>query len=197
MNMNVEHNLFGIPVYEGQAAERRFNSIQTEIEKTISQTTFNRPTNWNTSTQSVSDPSFNTDFIKSCPNLKTEIHYHICNFFDKIDSAVNVNNYKILSSWITKTDKGQHAHLHAHGEHDIAGVYYYKTNGNDGSIFFESPVEVLKNSYCFRHLHKRIRFRPEVGKILLFPAWFMHGVSENTTNNERISVSFNITFNRY
>lgn len=201
MYNSVEHYLFGIPVYDSRVAGIKLESIQDEITKVLDDVkktnSFKRPEGWNSSTHLVSDPTFQTDFVRKCPILKEEIHYHVCNFLENIGSYVPINNYKITSSWLTQTQKGQHAHLHAHGENDIAGVYYHTTNEDDGSIFFESPVEVLKSSFCFRHLHKRLRFKPEVGKIMLFPAWLLHGVSENTSDHERISVSFNITFNRF
>ncbi len=32
---------------------------------------------------------------------------------------------------------------------------------------------------------------PEAGKLLMFPSWLEHGVPQNTTDEERISMSFN------
>jgi uncharacterized protein (TIGR02466 family) len=34
--------------------------------------------------------------------------------------------------------------------------------------------------------------QPKVGELLLFPSWLPHFVLPNTSNEERISVSFNI-----
>ena len=199
--MNNSHYLFGIPVYNNNVTGDKFDAVQNEIGKVLEDTertqSFRRPDGWNSSTQLVSDPTFSTDFISKCPSFKQELHYHICNFLDNIESSANVNNYKITASWITQTKKGQYAHTHNHGDSDLAGVYYFKTNGADGNIFFDSPVEVLKNSFCFRQLHQRLKYSPEEGKIILFPAWLNHGVSENTTDHERISISFNIIFNRF
>ena len=37
-----------------------------------------------------------------------------------------------------------------------------------------------------------IEYIPNDGDILLFPAWLMHNTMANTTDEDRISVSFNI-----
>ena len=35
---------------------------------------------------------------------------------------------------------------------------------------------------------------PMEGKLIIFPGWLLHGVRQNSTDNTRISLSFNITF---
>ena len=34
------------------------------------------------------------------------------------------------------------------------------------------------------------------GGLILFPGWLKHGINMNNSDEERISVSFDITFNR-
>ena len=78
----------------------------------------------------------------------------------------------------------------------MAGVYYYKTNGEDGDIFFESSNLNLESSLCYYKLAERWKHKPIEGKILLFPGWMKHGIMTNTTEDSRISLSFNIQFTR-
>ena len=36
------------------------------------------------------------------------------------------------------------------------------------------------------------RFRPEEGRMYIFPAWLEHGVEVNRSDTDRVSISFNI-----
>ena len=90
--------------------------------------------------------------------------------------------------------KGNYAHIHKHGFSDISGVYYYRTNGSDGDIFFETPVTETGCSKFWMNHSLTFSIPPEKGLILLFPGWLSHGVRTNTTDNQRISLSFNINY---
>ena len=98
--------------------------------------------------------------------------------------------WKIQDSWFAKFNKGHYAHIHSHGHADIAGVYYFQTNNEDGTIFFEAPSKCMANAKCYRP--PRYEQRAEAGKILFFPGWLEHGVTTNTSDESRISLSFNI-----
>ena len=90
--------------------------------------------------------------------------------------------------------KGNYAHIHKHGFSDISGVYYYRTNGSDGDIFFETPVTETGCSKFWSNHSLTFNIAPEKGLIILFPGWLSHGVRTNTTDNQRISLSFNINY---
>lgn len=96
-------------------------------------------------------------------------------------------------SWISFLNKGDYYHDHNHPGVKVAAVYYYATNGNDGSIRFTNP-----NPYMFSGQwpadgtsEECIFFPPKVGRLIMFPAWMVHRVEENHTDNERISISIN------
>ena len=98
------------------------------------------------------------------------------------------------TSWFSLFQKGNYAHIHKHGFSDISGVYYYRTNGSDGDIFFETPVTETGCSKFWMNHSLTFSIPPEKGLILLFPGWLSHGVRTNTTDNQRISLSFNINY---
>jgi uncharacterized protein (TIGR02466 family) len=105
-------------------------------------------------------------------------------------------DHKIDSVWMTRMVKHSYSHVHSHYPHSITGVYYYKTNGNDGNIVFENPLvnyAWTSNVGMKTLLPDNIPVTPEVGKMILFPSWLRHGVETNLTDNERISISFNLT----
>jgi len=37
-----------------------------------------------------------------------------------------------------------------------------------------------------------VRMRPEEGRLYIFPGWMEHGVEENQSDSDRISISFNV-----
>ena len=124
--------------------------------------------------------------------LSKEIDKHLKEYCSEI--GYEYKRYKI-DSWLSKFGKGNYAHIHHHGITDISGVYYYKTNGNDGKIFFETPNPFLDTQLCYLRYGETWEHKPQEGKILLFPGWLRHGVRTNETDNTRISLSFNIYFN--
>mgnify|MGYP001159924072 FL=1 len=107
------------------------------------------------------------------------------------DWSLGGENYQ-LESWFSLFKKGNYAHIHSHGSADLSGVYYYKTNSKDGDIFFEPPFPQMKQSKVFYQHSSSWDHIPDPGKLMLFPGWLPHGVKTNTTDNDRISLSFNI-----
>jgi len=39
---------------------------------------------------------------------------------------------------------------------------------------------------------EEITMRPEEGRMYVFPGWLEHGVEENRSNQDRVSISFNV-----
>ena len=46
------------------------------------------------------------------------------------------------------------------------------------------------------HTHATMSYPPKEGRLVLFPSWVSHGVRENHTDEDRISISFNLIPNR-
>ena len=71
---------------------------------------------------------------------------------------------------------------------------YLKKDDGDGDIYFESPISQAQTSLCFFGGELQVPTRQ--GGLLLFPGWLKHGVTMHNSDKERISVSFNVVFNR-
>jgi len=123
--------------------------------------------------------------------VKKIIDHHLRVYCSELNFPIR--DYE-LNTWFSLFKKGNYAHIHNHGLADISGVYYYKTNGKDGKIFFESPNPHFDTSRCYFWKGYRREYDPEEGHILLFPSWLRHGVETNQTDDVRISLSFNIKF---
>ena len=104
--------------------------------------------------------------------------------------------FEISNSWITCIDNKHHIQTHHHEGVGISGIYYYKTNGEDEIFFFPHPRSICKYQIFFKRCNPNQSFEiiPENGMIVLFPSWIDHGVRSNMTDDDRISIAFNINF---
>ena len=109
-------------------------------------------------------------------------------------AIVSLENYCI---WANINTKNSFNTRHNHPGCDLAGVYYVKVpEGDVGNIVFNDPRQVL--SYGDQFITQRYvggestsRF-PVEGNMYLFPPSLEHCVMPNKTDEDRISISFNL-----
>ena len=112
----------------------------------------------------------------------------------------------ILSSlWININGKGDYYELHHHASCDLSGVFWIKTPVDCGSIVFNSPQDFVQakelRSYA-SHVKDEWKqfdsyyFPSTAGRVMIFPSFLLHQVRPNQSNEDRISVSFNIALNK-
>ena len=165
-----------------------FDNVQEEMKECLKGVKFSFHEGWGTHWLSNLEFTENT-LLQSMPLFAAELSKHIeayCNamkFFDK-------TYVEIISSWFSKFKKGNHAHIHNHKGADISGVYYFKSTGDDGKIFFTTPNQYTEMSDVWSS--DRFSHSSNEGKLLLFPGYLKHGVTTNITSNTRISFSFNL-----
>ena len=183
-------NLFPTQLYCSTVSDVDF--INSTIDRCIDKIDFRMNDTWGP-THYLSTSDFEDDIISEhgLEELSKEIYKHLTAYCKEVGFTFETYNIK---SWFTRTERGNYAHIHNHGLADISGVYYYKTNGKDGKIFFESPNPHFDTSRCYFWKGYRREYDPEEGHILLFPSWLRHGVETNQTDDARISLSFNIKF---
>ena len=189
------------PIYYSFIQGPAFDQVQSDFETVFqdlkNRDLFQHKPGWNPSSLLLSDTTFSRSLIDEyhLDAFRIQVLDHVKKFvayYGILDAE-----FKIKQSWMTLTNSGGTTHTHSHGSTDISGVYYFRTSGDDGSIYFESNNKLMGASAMFGTGAHNITYRPEVGKLILFPGFLEHGVYENTTTNERVSVSFNIFVNRY
>ena len=120
--------------------------------------------------------------------------------FPVIDESFNMK----VDAWVNINKPGDYNIKHNHPGVDLAGVLWIKSPKDCGVIVFDPPTAFQShnelNSYIddFKNqnnLYHCYHFNPTEGKILVFPAHLNHLVQENKSNEDRISVSFNIRLN--
>tara|TARA_X000000368_G_C22766404_1_gene595169 strand:- start:51 stop:644 length:594 start_codon:yes stop_codon:yes gene_type:complete len=103
------------------------------------------------------------------------------------------------SMWVNINCRGAHnrRHTHADGIILLSGVYYVKVPKDSGNIIFFDPRPSIVGSFAdSRYFGKGASnvypIQPKENMLLLFPCWLEHEVEPNNTNEDRISISFNI-----
>ena len=121
--------------------------------------------------------------------------------FPPIKESVQLRGY----AWININKPGDYNIKHVHPTNNLSGVLWIKAPQNSGDIVFESPyefqayqeidsyVDEFRNSFNIDHSYY---FTPTDGRMLIFPSHLMHEVEENLSNEDRISVSFNIKLSK-
>ena len=189
--------LFATPVYNTIITGKIFNDVQKEIsevyEMYIETNKFHKKLEWESRNHSLSDATFNSNFIEELDlkSLKQVISEHLTHYMGIMDQPINFK-HKLFESWMTLTKQNESAIPHAHQEASIAGVYYFKTNHKDGDITFLPPF--AQTDWLSGNVPTTFSVEPRVGLLLLFPGWLIHFVKPNETDNDRVSVSFNIKF---
>tara|TARA_B100000287_G_C20289253_1_gene645259 strand:- start:27 stop:614 length:588 start_codon:yes stop_codon:yes gene_type:complete len=124
----------------------------------------------------------------------------ILNKFHKIakDIFCYDNEFKISTSWLTETKKGERPLLHLHKNSFYSGVYYYEDySDNVGGIEFQNPLEQLPSFYLIPTQWNMMNMNtwsliPQRNKIIFFPSYLSHRVCEHHDDTPRHSLAFNI-----
>tara|TARA_A100000164_G_scaffold343007_1_gene340953 strand:+ start:13880 stop:14500 length:621 start_codon:yes stop_codon:yes gene_type:complete len=103
--------------------------------------------------------------------------------------------------WLNINPTGAYNTKHNHPNSDLAGVLWLKIPKDSGDIIFISPkdftsfIEIFSYTDEFKRQtnnYHTYNFLPKEGTMLMFPSHLQHKVEENKSNDDRISVSFNI-----
>ncbi|MEL0098203.1 MAG: putative 2OG-Fe(II) oxygenase [Opitutae bacterium] len=83
--------------------------------------------------------------------------------------------------WFNHAKTGESTGLHDHAHQSkISGVVYLSCSSNAGNLYFHKDGEV------------DLEIMPSVGKLVLFEPWMRHGVRENLSLENRLSLAFNL-----
>tara|TARA_B100000965_G_scaffold225351_1_gene188620 strand:- start:63 stop:650 length:588 start_codon:yes stop_codon:yes gene_type:complete len=102
-----------------------------------------------------------------------------------------------FSTWVNINKRGNSnkRHTHSTGITFLSGVYYVTVPKNSGNIVFFDPKSMLfettPDGDYYRRSHSEV-CEPKENMLLLFPSWLEHEVEPNNTDEDRISISFNL-----
>ena len=99
--------------------------------------------------------------------------------------------------WANLNYPGGSNAMHIHPNSLWSGAYYVAAESTSGNIYFEDPRAVSLMTMPRRTTEQPVNERriidslPQAGRLIMFPSWVNHGVRENLSDKNRISVSFN------
>jgi uncharacterized protein (TIGR02466 family) len=149
-------------------------------------------TNWQTDQTLHQLPEF-SDLVK------------IINFAsDQVLQALEVEHegFQISSCWANISPKGSIHLPHHHPNNYLSGIYYVHTKDGADRVTFHEPRATtdiiaprLLKANAYNCIEQSIPVKP--GRLVLFPAWLVHSVPPNMSDELRISISFNIMFDNF
>jgi uncharacterized protein (TIGR02466 family) len=100
--------------------------------------------------------------------------------------------------WININQYGNYNGMHVHSCSFISLVYYLQTDPHAGNIVFHHPFKMqmyynYDNTPFYGKYPLDIEITPEDGMILIFPSYLPHSVNHSRSNNDRISLAFDLS----
>jgi uncharacterized protein (TIGR02466 family) len=177
--------LFSFPLYSVKE-----NFINDEIsEYILSLKMINNQTNFISENKNI----LTTD--NKFKNLYTKIKKHI-NFYIKNILQIDALDIFITQSWINKNKKLNFHHDHCHPNSILSGVIHF--NDNESQLIFQRDNHLLNYDFniktsnvfnCYEY-----NFKTEKNSLFIFPSNLKHRVTNNSSDKDRFSLSFNTFF---
>ena len=194
MDLNYKTNLiFPIPIHQFDV--NGFSEIQDELidfvykmrEKDPVGHTISNRRGWQSSCFSIdTEDDVLKLFLTNCLAV-----------FPPIKKSVKL----FVSAWVNINPPEAFNMKHNHPTSDLSGVLWIKSQKDCGNIIFESPRSFATHQEieCYNEDFKEnnnyfhsFSFNPVAGRIMVFPSHLEHHVDFNNSQEDRISVSFNI-----
>jgi len=199
----IMYSLFPIPVMRLPASSN-YDEIQIEVKSAIEQ--IKKDEDYSTVTYLYKQNNINIDKKKynflekyNCVKLKQRIELAAKQYIDNVgwmgifqtESKISIEN-----SWLNIMEYDTNHSNHCHPGYKISGCYYFRVNEKQGSISFNNPNPLMFACEFPQGIMspQATDIVPSDGDIILFPSWLVHSTRKNMSDEERISVAFNIDF---
>ncbi len=115
---------------------------------------------------------------------------------------IGYDAFEVTGCWANVLAKGAVHRAHNHPNNFLSGVYYVRTGPGADSINFHDPrvqAGIIRPPVVALTAENTDQVVVSVknGTLLLFPAYLQHSVDANASEEERVSVSFNIMFSGF
>jgi uncharacterized protein (TIGR02466 family) len=146
---------------------------------------------------------------------QTDQDLHLLDEFAELTAVINnavkgafefleiaYDGFEITGCWANINPKGAKHSNHSHPNNYLSGVYYVKTGKGADRIQFIDPrtqAEIImppaKTQNKFNG--NKVTVEARDGRLVMFPAYLKHEVPMNTSDENRISIAFNVMFTNY
>jgi hypothetical protein len=140
----------------------------------------------------LSYASFNINILNDLIDLKNQIHENIDTYLNKkLEYGID---FKINTSWATKTEINGYSQEHKHSHYLLSGVYYPKGNKNFKIKFIKdhSFWNIPAKNSNFLNINELTITIEKNNSLILFPSDVYHSVDVNLSNEKRYSIAFNV-----
>ena len=186
-------DLFASPLY----VEEMFFNVDT-IRKECYQRQLNNPGKVNSNVGGWQSKDFHLPDI-----FFNNLMFGIESAGNRLANSIGIHPCKIDNFWININSKYNLNEKHDHPRCQLSGVYYVKVPSNSGSIQFYHPMD----RYITRDWNRSEEYtpynssvwgcEPKENDLYIFPSWIEHMVTPNLSDEDRISISFNLVSNIY
>jgi len=131
--------------------------------------------------------------------LKNFILQCIKDYVDSVYASPGLDVY-ITQSWANYTKPKEFHHRHSHPNSFISGVFYVNAKPKEDMIKFykeRSAIFDFMPKQPNNYNSNDVAILVETGDLVLFPSSFVHEVPPTTSNETRISISFNTFIRGY
>ena len=183
---------FPTPIYHFDIKDQ---SLNTQLEKDIMNwmnqdkgVTRTNVRGWHSTTDMHTKPEY-ARLVKALHEAQDKIYEE-----EHLDSEPFLGNM-----WANVNPPGGYNRAHLHPNCTWSGVYYIKTPEKCGELKLKDPrtgaemssPKMKKSNTLPERLWREVTYIPVAGRCIMFPAWLIHCVEPNDSNDIRISVSFN------
>lgn len=115
---------------------------------------------------------------------------------------IGYDTFEITGCWASISAKGTPHGIHSHPNNFLSGVYYVQTHEGADTINFHDPrmqTGIIRPPVTRLTAENtdQVVVKVKNGTLLMFPSWLQHSVAPNKSDQNRISVSFNMMFSAY
>jgi uncharacterized protein (TIGR02466 family) len=116
---------------------------------------------------------------------------------DNVCKTINLGIKEIMvpQLWVNVNKRGDWNTIHQHGAYHLAGTYYVKVPKNCGQLVFRDPRPgAMSNPFMLNRFDKGEFKKINLieGLLMIWPSYLDHFVEPSQTDEERISISFDI-----
>lgn len=100
--------------------------------------------------------------------------------------------------WINVNPPKSYNHTHIHPGSQLSGVFYVKVPPNSGGIVFANSLEEVNplSTFTYDQSADHMVINPTEGQTLIFNSYLPHSVDMNRSDDNRISIAFNILLSK-
>ena len=115
---------------------------------------------------------------------------------------IGYDAFEVTGCWANVLAKGATHRAHSHPNNFLSGVYYVQTHPGTNTINFHDPrsqTGIIRPPVVELSAENtdQVVVGVKNGTLLIFPSYLQHSVDTNTSEEERVSISFNIMFSSF